>query len=56
MRWFSRDDIVAGIGDGLLTMSAPISIAFRLIEHWFDAGEPGTLARHLAEARRRAKG
>ncbi len=53
VRWFSRADIVAGLSDGLLTMSAPISIAFRLIEHWFDGDVPGQLARHLVDARER---
>jgi NAD+ diphosphatase len=55
VRWFSRKDIVAGIDEGLLTMSAPISIAFRLIEHWFDVDEPGRLARHLADARQKTR-
>ncbi|MFK8015640.1 MAG: NAD(+) diphosphatase [Gammaproteobacteria bacterium] len=47
VRWFSREDIIAGLDDGLLTMSAPISIAYRLIEHWFDQGNHGALADHL---------
>lgn len=49
VRWFSRDDIVAELDHGLMTPSASISIAYRLIEHWFDADEPGRLYRLLTE-------
>ncbi len=45
VRWFSRDDIVAGLRNRELALSASISIAFRLIEHWFDDGKPGALAK-----------
>jgi NAD+ diphosphatase len=40
-RWVTRDDIAAGH----ILLPPPISIAWRLIEHWFDA-EPG---RHLVD-------
>jgi NAD+ diphosphatase len=32
-RWFTREDIVGGA----LLLPPPVSISFRLIEHWFDA-------------------
>lgn len=35
-RWFSREEIVAGLRDGALRMPSGISIAYRLIEDWFD--------------------
>lgn len=52
VRWFSRDDIVAELDNGLLALSAPISIAYRLIEQWFDDDEPGRL--HKLVSRRLA--
>ncbi|MEO1576743.1 MAG: NAD(+) diphosphatase [Pseudomonadota bacterium] len=51
VRWFSRDDIVDGLRQRDLALSATISIAFRLIEHWFDAGTPGQLAELIAANR-----
>jgi NAD+ diphosphatase len=51
VRWFSREDIVAELDNGLLALSAPISIAYRLIEHWFDEDQPGRLAALLSERR-----
>ncbi|MEM6639482.1 MAG: NAD(+) diphosphatase [Pseudomonadota bacterium] len=43
VRWFSRDDIVQQLSNRAMALSASISIAFRLIESWFDEGEPGRL-------------
>ena len=43
-RWFSRADMVAAIQDGSLKVSRPISIAYRLIEEWFDNGSDTPLA------------
>jgi NAD+ diphosphatase len=46
-RWFSRADLVAGLTGGSITLSSRRSIAWRLIEQWFDragtrlAGVPG---------------
>jgi NAD+ diphosphatase len=37
-RWFSRSEIVEALKDGALRMPTPISIAYRLIEDWFDEG------------------
>ena len=51
VRWFSRADIVAEIDKGMLALSAPISIAYRLIEHWFDAGWSQPLASLLTGQR-----
>jgi NAD+ diphosphatase len=33
-RWFSARDIVRGLADGSLRLSTPVSISYRLIEHW----------------------
>ncbi len=35
-RWFSRDELAAGLRAGALRLPPPVSIAFRLIEDWFD--------------------
>ena len=43
-RWFSRNDIRNGLGNGTLSLPFPFSIAYRLIEDWFDAGNCGRLA------------
>lgn len=42
-RWFSRDEIAQGLANGSLRLPTPISIAFRLIEDWFDEGRAGRL-------------
>jgi len=34
-RWFTRDELVAAIGDGSVVVSGRISISRRIIEHWF---------------------
>ena len=36
-RWFTARDIVDGLGDGSLRVSTPLSISYRLIEHWLRA-------------------
>lgn len=36
VRWFSRDEMVQGLASGSLKLPTPISIAFCLIEDWFD--------------------
>ena len=33
-RWFTARDIVDGLRDGSLRLSTPLSISYRLIEHW----------------------
>lgn len=37
-RWFSRDALSRGVSDGTLRIPSPISIAYRLIEDWYDQG------------------
>ncbi len=32
--WFSVDDIVGGVKSGQLALSSPLSVSYRLIEHW----------------------
>lgn len=41
-RWFSRADIRDGLRDGSFALPPPLSVAFHLIEDWFDqaSGEP----------------
>ncbi len=42
-RWFTRDDLARGICEGSLRAPNTVSIAFRLIEEWYDeGGEPFT--------------
>lgn len=33
-RWFTAGEIAAGLRDGSLRVSSPLSISYRLIEHW----------------------
>jgi len=33
-RWFGVDDIVSGVQSGKLGLSSPLSVSYRLIEHW----------------------
>lgn len=42
-RWFTRSDIRQGLASGIFSLPAPISIAFHLIEDWFDEGTEGRL-------------
>ena len=40
-RWFSRQQMRQELIDGFLSLSPPLSIAFRLVEDWYDeGGEP----------------
>jgi len=36
-RWFSRSEIKSGIENGTLLLPGPVSIAYRLIEYWYDS-------------------
>ncbi|MFZ5556118.1 MAG: NAD(+) diphosphatase [Pseudomonadota bacterium] len=47
-RWFSRADIAGGLKDGVLKLPPRVSIAWRLIEDWFDAGGGAPLASLVA--------
>lgn len=46
-RWFTREEIIAALKQGKLRLPGKISIAYRLIEDWFDAGWPICLGDHL---------
>jgi NAD+ diphosphatase len=37
-RWFTREEMVAGLLSGSFLLPRSLSISFRLIEDWFDAG------------------
>ena len=50
VRWFSREDIVAGLGNGTLKLPSRVSIAYRLVEEWFDEGLPGKLGKLMGGA------
>jgi len=43
-RWFSREELVQGLADRTLRIPRQVSIAYRLIESWFDEGRLGPLA------------
>jgi len=45
-RWFSREELAAGYAGGSLRVPNRVSIAYRLIEEWYDEGG-GALARLL---------
>jgi NAD+ diphosphatase len=45
LRWFSREEMLAGAEDGSVRIPPPLSIARRLIEHWYGAELPGTWSR-----------
>lgn len=42
-RWFSRQGIRDGLERGTFRLPSPVSVSFRLIEDWFNAGELGRL-------------
>ena len=52
-RWFTREEIIARLKDGTLRMPSSISIAYRLIEDWFDVEAPGPVEKFLAAAQGR---
>jgi len=54
-RWFTRTAMVEAINDGTLKVSRPISIAYRLIEEWFDAGSDMALAEVVRRSRQQAR-
>ncbi len=49
-RWFTRDEIRAGLLARTLRLPSPVSISYRLIEDWFDALDPGALRGILAQS------
>ena len=48
-RWFTRAEMNAGFADGTLRAPNPVSIAYRLIEEWYDEGG-GALADAIGAA------
>ncbi|WP_285403972.1 NAD(+) diphosphatase [Luteibacter sp. ME-Dv--P-043b] len=50
-RWFTADDIAAGIRSGELGVPPPLSVSYRLIEHWL-AQRQVSLEQLLADAPR----
>jgi NAD+ diphosphatase len=38
-RWFSREEIGDQLECGTLRLPSPVSISFRLVEDWFNAGD-----------------
>ena len=60
-RWFTREEMVAGLLSGSFLLPRSLSISFRLIEDWFDAGRADGHAHdepavHLGVAEERASG
>ena len=49
-RWFSRDEIKVGLKNKTLRLPGPVSIAYRLIEHWFDPESPIPLEKIIRAA------
>ena len=47
--WFSRQQLVEAVRRGELRVPSPVSISYRLVEEWFDAGDAGPLSA-LSEA------
>jgi NAD+ diphosphatase len=45
VRWFSRDEIREGCEDGSVRIPPRVSIARRLVEHWYGAELPGSWSR-----------
>lgn len=48
-RWFTRAEIVEALHERRLRVARRVSIAYRLLEDWFDAGDLGPLAAYLPE-------
>ena len=47
-RWFSRAELREALQTRELRVPSPVSIAWRLLEDWYDAGEAGSLAALVA--------
>jgi NAD+ diphosphatase len=45
LRWFSRTELAAAAADGTVKVPPPLSIARRLVEHWYGAELPGSWSR-----------
>lgn len=44
-RWISREDII----NKIIQLPFKVSISYRLIEHWYDAGKPGRMQQDLGQ-------
>lgn len=49
VRWLSREQIVSELKRGTLRLPPEVSISYRLIEGWFDAGGSGCLKHLMAQ-------
>ncbi len=45
--WYTRGEIMQSLANGSLRVPRRVSIAYRLLEDWFDTGSQGRLADHL---------
>ncbi|HET8969738.1 MAG TPA: NAD(+) diphosphatase [Candidatus Nanopelagicales bacterium] len=45
VRWFTREELAAGCADGSVRIPPAVSIARRLVEHWYGAPLPGSWSR-----------
>lgn len=44
-KWFSREELRRAVERAEVKLPSKVSISYRLIEHWFDSGDCGLLAR-----------
>lgn len=49
-RWFSREELEEALQKGMLRLPTRVSIAYRLIEDWYDSGMRGQLKNLLDQA------
>jgi len=47
--WYTRADMVEALANGTLRVPRRVSIAYRLVEDWFDGGDLGRLLDHLPD-------
>jgi NAD+ diphosphatase len=45
VRWFTREEIRRGVAEETLVIPGPVSIARRLLEHWYGEAIPETPGR-----------
>jgi hypothetical protein len=51
LRWFSTTELTAAVQAGTVLLSAPVSIAFRLVADWYRQQGGGDLDRIARKAR-----
>lgn len=54
LRWFTAEELAAAVGDGSILLSAPVSIAFRLLADWYKQQGGGELDQLTRAARGKA--